>query len=71
MTWSTSEFKKWARQGEDILPKQSVLPRTHLILIGYLTDGRRQEGKEKLMDGNLYVQDNTGSIPCEVWQQAA
>ncbi|KAM7180782.1 CST complex subunit CTC1 isoform 1-T1 [Macrochelys suwanniensis] len=68
MTWSTSEFKKWAHQSEVILPKQSVLPRTHLILIGYLTDGRRQEGKEKLMDGNLYVQDNTGSIPCEFLQ---
>uniref|UniRef100_A0A452IJN4 CST complex subunit CTC1 n=1 Tax=Gopherus agassizii TaxID=38772 RepID=A0A452IJN4_9SAUR len=66
MTWSTSDFKKWAHQGEVILPKQSVLPRTHLILIGYLTDGRRQEGKEKLMDGNLYVQDSTGSIPCEL-----
>ncbi|XP_032629487.1 CST complex subunit CTC1 isoform X4 [Chelonoidis abingdonii] len=66
MTWSTSDFKKWAHQGEVILPKQSVLPRTHLILIGYLTDGRRQEGKEKLMDGNLYVQDSTGSVPCEL-----
>ncbi|XP_044856987.1 CST complex subunit CTC1 isoform X3 [Mauremys mutica] len=66
MTWSTSDFKKWAHQGEVILPKQSVLPRTHLILIGYLMDGRRQEGKEKLMDGNLYVQDSTGSIPCEL-----
>uniref|UniRef100_A0A674JUW1 CST complex subunit CTC1 n=1 Tax=Terrapene triunguis TaxID=2587831 RepID=A0A674JUW1_9SAUR len=66
MTWSTSDFKKWAHQGEVILPKQCVLPRTHLILIGYLTDGRRPKGKEKLMDGNLYVQDSTGSIPCEL-----
>ncbi|XP_034644129.1 CST complex subunit CTC1 isoform X1 [Trachemys scripta elegans] len=66
MTWSTSDFKKWAHQGEVILPKQCVLPRTHLILIGYLTDGRQQKGKEKLMDGNLYVQDSTGSIPCEL-----
>nr|XP_014433962.1 CST complex subunit CTC1 isoform X6 [Pelodiscus sinensis] len=66
MTWSTREFKEWAHQDEVIVPKQSVLPRAHLILIGYLTDGRKQEGKAKLMDGNLYVQDNTGSMPCEL-----
>ncbi|XP_067402084.1 CST complex subunit CTC1 isoform X2 [Emydura macquarii macquarii] len=65
MTWSTNEFRKWAQQSE-VVSKHSVLPRAHLILIGYLTDGRRQEGKEKLMDGNLYVQDNTGSVPCEL-----
>lgn len=48
---------------------QSPLPRAHLILVGYLTDGR-QEDKEKLVDGCLYVKDNTGIIPCEVCPQS-
>ncbi|KAM9020195.1 CST complex subunit CTC1 isoform 2-T2 [Ara ararauna] len=65
LTWSTNEFKEWARQGEAALPMQSTLPRTYLILVGYLTDGR-QENKEKLVDGCLYVKDNTGIIPCEL-----
>uniref|UniRef100_A0A8C8S056 CST complex subunit CTC1 n=1 Tax=Pelusios castaneus TaxID=367368 RepID=A0A8C8S056_9SAUR len=64
LTWSTNEFRQWAHQSE-ILSKHSILPRAHLILIGYLTDGRLQEGKEKRRDGNLYVQDSTGSVPCE------
>uniref|UniRef100_A0A672U4M3 CST complex subunit CTC1 n=2 Tax=Strigops habroptila TaxID=2489341 RepID=A0A672U4M3_STRHB len=65
LTWSTNEFKEWARQGQAALPMQSALPRTYLILVGYLTDGR-QENKEKLVDGCLYVKDNTGIIPCEL-----
>uniref|UniRef100_A0A8C6IXP0 CST complex subunit CTC1 n=1 Tax=Melopsittacus undulatus TaxID=13146 RepID=A0A8C6IXP0_MELUD len=44
---------------------ESPLQRTYLILVGYLTDGR-QETKEKLVDGCLYVKDNTGIIPCEL-----
>ncbi|XP_049680626.1 CST complex subunit CTC1 isoform X1 [Accipiter gentilis] len=65
LTWSTNEFKEWAHQGQGALPTQSALPRTYLILVGYLTDGR-QEVKEKLVDGCLYVKDNTGIIPCEL-----
>lgn len=65
LTWSTKEFKEWARQGKGALPTHSSLPRAYLILVGYLTDGR-QEDKEKLVDGCLYVKDNTGIIPCEV-----
>ncbi|XP_028939884.1 CST complex subunit CTC1, partial [Antrostomus carolinensis] len=65
LTWSTNEFKEWAHQGQGYLPTQSVLPRTYLILVGCLTDGR-QEDKEKLVDGCLYVKDNTGIIPCEL-----
>lgn len=69
LTWSTNEFKEWAHQGQGALPTQSALPRTYLILVGYLTDGR-QEVKEKLVDGCLYVKDNTGIIPCEVCPQS-
>ncbi|XP_010214626.1 PREDICTED: CST complex subunit CTC1 [Tinamus guttatus] len=65
LTWSTREFKEWAHQGPGALPMQSSLPRAYLILVGYLTDGR-QEDKEKLVDGCLYVKDDTGIIPCEI-----
>uniref|UniRef100_A0A8C8B6D4 CST complex subunit CTC1 n=1 Tax=Otus sunia TaxID=257818 RepID=A0A8C8B6D4_9STRI len=65
LTWSTNEFKEWAHQGQGSLPMQSPLPRTYLILVGYLTDGR-QEHDAKLVDGCLYVKDNTGIIPCEL-----
>ncbi|KAM6145471.1 CST complex subunit CTC1 [Phoenicopterus ruber ruber] len=61
LTWSTNEFKEWTHQGQGALSMQSSLPRTYLILVGYLTDGR-QENK----DGCLYVKDNTGIIPCEL-----
>ncbi|XP_059576491.1 CST complex subunit CTC1 isoform X2 [Alligator mississippiensis] len=65
LTWSTTEFKEWVRQSEGLLSKQSALPRAHLILIGYLTDGRQEEG-EKRVDGSLYVKDNSGAVPCEL-----
>uniref|UniRef100_A0A8C3JVA7 CST complex subunit CTC1 n=1 Tax=Calidris pygmaea TaxID=425635 RepID=A0A8C3JVA7_9CHAR len=65
LTWSTNEFKEWAHQGQGVLPMQSTLPRAYLILVGYLTDGR-QEDKEKLVDGCLYLKDSTGIIPCEL-----
>ncbi|XP_062371498.1 CST complex subunit CTC1 isoform X2 [Cinclus cinclus] len=65
LNWSTNEFKEWSHQGQGALPMQSTLPRTYLILVGYLTDGR-QENKEKLVDGCLYVKDSTGIIPCEL-----
>ncbi|XP_054369986.1 CST complex subunit CTC1 isoform X4 [Molothrus ater] len=65
LSWSTKEFKEWSHQGQGALPMQHTLPRTYLILVGYLADGR-QENKEKLVDGCLYVKDNTGIIPCEL-----
>ncbi|XP_027537073.1 CST complex subunit CTC1 [Neopelma chrysocephalum] len=65
LTWSTNEFREWAHQGQGALPTQTTLPRTYLILVGCITDGR-QENKEKLVDGCLYVKDNTGIIPCEL-----
>ncbi|XP_063250092.1 CST complex subunit CTC1 isoform X2 [Prinia subflava] len=65
LSWSTNEFKEWSRQGQGALPMQSTLPRTYLILVGYLADGR-QENKEKLVDGCLYVKDKTGIILCEL-----
>ncbi|CAN8195200.1 unnamed protein product [Coccothraustes coccothraustes] len=65
LSWSTNEFKEWSHQGQGALHMQQTLPRTYLILVGYLADGR-QDNKEKLVDGCLYVKDNTGKIPCEL-----
>ncbi|XP_060124899.1 CST complex subunit CTC1-like [Zootoca vivipara] len=63
LTWSSDEFREWVRQGEGVLPNQRRLQRTYLILMGYLTD-ERLGGKEKLVDGSLYVRDNTGELLC-------
>ncbi|XP_044305635.1 CST complex subunit CTC1 isoform X1 [Varanus komodoensis] len=63
LTWSSKEFREWVLQYEALLPNQKILQRIHLVLIGYLTD----EGlgkKDQPMDGSLYVQDNTGVLPC-------
>ncbi|XP_053154821.1 CST complex subunit CTC1 isoform X2 [Hemicordylus capensis] len=65
LTWSSDEFRQWACQQEGLLPNQSILQQTHLILIGCLTDERPEE-KDKLVDGSLYVRDNTGILPCEL-----
>uniref|UniRef100_A0A8D2NPG6 CST complex subunit CTC1 n=1 Tax=Zonotrichia albicollis TaxID=44394 RepID=A0A8D2NPG6_ZONAL len=65
LSWSTKEFKEWSHQGQGALPTKHTLPRTYLILVGYLTDGG-QDNKEKLVEGCLYVKDNTGIIPCEL-----
>nr|XP_028568924.1 CST complex subunit CTC1 isoform X1 [Podarcis muralis] len=63
LTWSSDEFREWVRQGEGVLSNQRRLQRTHLILVGYLTDERLGE-KEKLVDGSLYMRDNTGELSC-------
>ncbi|XP_062984912.1 CST complex subunit CTC1 [Elgaria multicarinata webbii] len=63
LTWSSNEFRKWVHQSESILSNQRTLQRTRLILIGYLTSESLGE-KDQLVDGSLYVQDNTGVLPC-------
>ncbi|KAH0628614.1 hypothetical protein JD844_009972 [Phrynosoma platyrhinos] len=65
LTWSSEEFNKWVRQNKDILPHERILQRTHFILFGYLTNERLGE-KDRWVDGNLYVRDNTGIMPCEL-----
>ncbi|XP_077202026.1 CST complex subunit CTC1 isoform X2 [Paroedura picta] len=61
-TWSSDEFRKWACSSQGLFSEQEVLQRAHLILVGYLTD----RGKDGVTDGNLYVRDSTGILPCEV-----
>ncbi|KAJ6658353.1 hypothetical protein lerEdw1_020625 [Lerista edwardsae] len=64
LTWSSDEFREWASQHEGVLLNQSILQQTRLILCGYLTDEGLGKEKDKLVDGSLYVQDNTGKLPC-------
>ncbi|XP_066473831.1 CST complex subunit CTC1 [Tiliqua scincoides] len=66
LTWSSDEFRQWASQHEGVLLNQNILQETRLILCGYLTDEGLGEEKEKLVNGSLYVQDNTGILPCEL-----
>ncbi|XP_048359755.1 CST complex subunit CTC1 [Sphaerodactylus townsendi] len=61
LSWSSDEFRKWACDTKGLFPDQRILQRAHLILVGYLTDG-----KDEVTDGSLYVRDNTGTLPCEV-----
>ncbi|KAJ7317989.1 hypothetical protein JRQ81_004151 [Phrynocephalus forsythii] len=64
LTWSSDEFNAWAHQGIGILPEHRILPRTHLILFGYLTD--QIVGGKDLPNGSLYLRDSTGMLPCVV-----
>uniref|UniRef100_A0A670ZD32 CST complex subunit CTC1 n=1 Tax=Pseudonaja textilis TaxID=8673 RepID=A0A670ZD32_PSETE len=55
--------REWTHQNETILPDQKYFEQTRLMLIGYLrneTSGK----KDKMMDGSVYLQDNTGALPC-------
>lgn len=66
LTSSSDEFGEWTHQNETILPDQKYFEQTRLMLIGYLrieTPGK----KDKMMDGSVYLQDNTGTLPCVVW----
>uniref|UniRef100_A0A8C6XG33 CST complex subunit CTC1 n=1 Tax=Naja naja TaxID=35670 RepID=A0A8C6XG33_NAJNA len=57
------EFREWTHQNETILPDQKYFEQTRLMLIGYLrneTSGK----KDKMMVGTVYLQDNTGALPC-------
>ncbi|XP_062827380.1 CST complex subunit CTC1 isoform X2 [Anolis carolinensis] len=65
LTWSSEKFNKWVHENEGLLPNQRVLQQMHLILFGYLTNERPGE-KDRQADGSLYVQDNTGILPCEL-----
>ncbi|XP_034267005.1 CST complex subunit CTC1 isoform X1 [Pantherophis guttatus] len=63
LTSSSDEFREWTHQNETILPDQKYFEQTRLMLIGYLrseTPGK----KDKMMDGSVYLQDNTGALPC-------
>uniref|UniRef100_W5L434 CST complex subunit CTC1 n=1 Tax=Astyanax mexicanus TaxID=7994 RepID=W5L434_ASTMX len=62
LTWSTSHYRERAREAEQALPNHKALPRTQLLLIGFLCDGRIS-GQ---CNGCLRLRDVTGSVHCEV-----
>ncbi|XP_040271119.1 CST complex subunit CTC1 isoform X1 [Bufo bufo] len=67
--WDTEQFQQWSREG--LGPKSSrapptTLPRARLLLVGYITDRPTDGNREH--DGNLYVRDASGCVPCEFSQ---
>ncbi|XP_007237564.3 CST complex subunit CTC1 isoform X2 [Astyanax mexicanus] len=62
LTWSTSHYRERAREAEQALPNHKALPRTQLLLIGFLCDGRIS-GQ---CNGCWRLRDVTGSVHCEV-----
>ncbi|XP_063150685.1 CST complex subunit CTC1 [Candoia aspera] len=63
LTWSSDEFREWIHQNEGVLPDQKYFEQTSLMLIGYLRN-EKPGRKAKMMDGSVYLQDNTGALPC-------
>ncbi|XP_043926804.1 CST complex subunit CTC1 [Protopterus annectens] len=71
LMWSTEQFKTWSQEGRNVLTSYETLCRTHLILIGYLTDQITDDqgisgDPQEPAGGNLYVKDNSGVMACEV-----
>ncbi|XP_036447454.1 CST complex subunit CTC1 [Colossoma macropomum] len=62
LTWSTGQYRERAEEAEQAVPNHKALPRTNLLLIGLLCDGRAS-GQ---CDGFWRVRDVTGSVHCEV-----
>lgn len=65
--WDTEHFQQWRHQGlqqTKVSQPPVVLSRARLLLVGYISDYRT--GDSPVHDGNLYVRDFTGCIPCEV-----
>lgn len=69
--WDTEQFQQWSRQGlghrtESSSVPHSILSRARLLLVGYITDQPTDGNREH--DGNLYVRDASGCVPCEMSQ---
>ncbi|OCT59470.1 hypothetical protein XELAEV_18000892mg [Xenopus laevis] len=67
--WSTERYQRWWQEQAEFKeatpsPSNKLLPRVHLLLVGYITDLPAGEGAKH--DGNLYIRDRSGCIPCEV-----
>ncbi|XP_038134059.1 CST complex subunit CTC1 isoform X3 [Cyprinodon tularosa] len=57
LSWSTNQHRAWTEEAELSLPGHRALPRVHLLLIGWLREGRG--GEWRLVDGS-------GSVRCEL-----
>ncbi|KAM4035730.1 CST complex subunit CTC1 [Anomaloglossus baeobatrachus] len=69
--WGTEQFLQWSREGlgrrtESGGAPPTTLPRARLLLAGYITDLPDDGNREQ--DGNLYIQDASGCVPCEISQ---
>ncbi|XP_056425063.1 CST complex subunit CTC1 isoform X2 [Hyla sarda] len=67
--WDTEQFQQWSSDGlghrtESSSAPPAILPRARLLLVGYITDQRTEGNREH--DGNLYIRDASGCVPCEV-----
>ncbi|XP_069840930.1 CST complex subunit CTC1 isoform X2 [Dendropsophus ebraccatus] len=67
--WDTEQFQQWSREGlgprlESSSVPPAILSRARLLLVGYITDQCTEGNKEQ--DGNLYIRDASGCVPCEV-----
>ncbi|XP_067301406.1 CST complex subunit CTC1 isoform X2 [Pseudorasbora parva] len=60
LSWSSAHYKERARGAELMLPEHKALPREHLLLIGFLCDGRASGTN----DGLWRVRDAGGSVSC-------
>ncbi|XP_073510561.1 CST complex subunit CTC1 isoform X2 [Phyllobates terribilis] len=67
--WDTEQFQQWSREGlrhgtgSGGAPP-TILPRARLLLVGYITDQSTDGSREH--DGNLYIRDAGGCVPCEI-----
>ena len=57
VSWSTNQHKAWVKEAESEQANHKALPRVHLLLIGYLREGR---------GGELRLTDASGDVTCEV-----
>ncbi|XP_053574261.1 CST complex subunit CTC1 isoform X2 [Bombina bombina] len=66
--WSTEQYQKWCQEGVKRVGSppspDNFLPRTRLLLLGYISDHPMENNKRH--DGNLYLKDSSGCIPCEI-----
>ncbi|XP_048885467.1 CST complex subunit CTC1 isoform X2 [Brienomyrus brachyistius] len=66
LTWSTHQYREWAREAEQRLPNHKALPRANLLLIGYLTDRKCAEpSATNGSDGTWRVRDQSFSVCCK------
>ncbi|XP_018420301.1 PREDICTED: CST complex subunit CTC1 [Nanorana parkeri] len=65
--WDTERFQQWSHEGQQqtkVSQPPPVLSRARLLLVGYLSDCRARDGP--VHDGNLYIRDASGCVPCEM-----
>ncbi|KAM8973421.1 CST complex subunit CTC1 [Pelodytes ibericus] len=67
--WGTDIFQTWSVEGmknvqDPPSATDKILPRARLLLLGYISDQSPESPSQH--DGNLYLRDSSGCIPCEM-----